>query len=177
MPTSRDRRKEETKNDEYIITYTRHLEKRLRNLETEKQLLDAERVRLEQELHSLKNVVEDLREKERKLLNIEKIKKEKEQQIFFNLLGDKAIIDRLNNVANVSTQIRLDMLRNILNIKIENKEYFDSKIFEWAYEYGFRIDGDFLVFEKDAMKKFIISLEKEFEDWYNNEKGEIVKKK
>lgn len=48
--------KKEKKEGEYLITYTRHLEKRLRNLETEKQLLDAERIRLKEELHSLRNV-------------------------------------------------------------------------------------------------------------------------
>ncbi len=49
MTTTKEKRKkkEETKDEEYIITYCRHLEKRLRNLETEKQLLDAERLRLE----------------------------------------------------------------------------------------------------------------------------------
>jgi len=56
------KRKEETKDEEYLITYTRHLEKRLRNLETEKQLLDAERLRLEQELSSLRNEIDRLRE-------------------------------------------------------------------------------------------------------------------
>ena len=53
------------KNDmtkEQIKTYTKHLEKRIRNLETEKQLLDAERLRLEQELHSLRNEIDRLRE-------------------------------------------------------------------------------------------------------------------
>lgn len=39
------------------MIYTRHLERRLRNLETEKQLLDAERLRMEQELHGSRNVV------------------------------------------------------------------------------------------------------------------------
>jgi len=56
------KKKEESKDEEYIITYTRHLEKRLRNLETEKQLLDAERLRLEQELNSLRNEIDRLRE-------------------------------------------------------------------------------------------------------------------
>ncbi len=63
MTTTKERRKkEETKDEEYLITYTRHLEKRLRNLETEKQLLDAERLRLEQELSSLRNEIDRLRE-------------------------------------------------------------------------------------------------------------------
>jgi len=59
---SKRRKKEETKDGEYLITYTRHLEKRLSNLETENQLLDAERIRLEQELHSLRNEIDRLRE-------------------------------------------------------------------------------------------------------------------
>ncbi|MHA1723560.1 MAG: proteasome-activating nucleotidase [Promethearchaeota archaeon] len=63
MTTIKDKKKkEESKDEEYLITYTRHLEKRLRNLETEKQLLDAERLRLEQELHSLRNEIDRLRE-------------------------------------------------------------------------------------------------------------------
>ena len=64
MTTTKESRKkkEETKDEEYLITYTRHLEKRLRNLETEKQLLDAERLRLEQELNSLRNEIDRLRE-------------------------------------------------------------------------------------------------------------------
>ncbi len=64
MTTTKESRKkkEETKDEEYLITYTRHLEKRLRNLETEKQLLDAERLRLEQELSSLRNEIDRLRE-------------------------------------------------------------------------------------------------------------------
>ena len=63
MPKIKDRlKKEEIKDEEYLITYVRHLEKRLRNLETEKQLLDAERLRLEQELNSLRNEIDRLRE-------------------------------------------------------------------------------------------------------------------
>ena len=52
--TESRKKKEETKDEEYLITYTRHLEKRIRNLETEKQLLDAERLSLEQDLISLR---------------------------------------------------------------------------------------------------------------------------
>ena len=62
LTTTKEKKKEEIKDEQYIITYTRHLEKRLRNLETEKQLLDAERLRLEQELHSLRNEIDRLRE-------------------------------------------------------------------------------------------------------------------
>jgi len=65
MPTDKGVKKDEgkeTKEVENLRTYTKHMEKRLRNLETEKQLLDAERLRLEQELHSLRNEIDRLRE-------------------------------------------------------------------------------------------------------------------
>ncbi|MHA1985091.1 MAG: hypothetical protein ACW98D_00485 [Promethearchaeota archaeon] len=45
--------KDGQKDGEYLITYTRHLEKRLRNIETEKHLLEAEVLRLKRELLSL----------------------------------------------------------------------------------------------------------------------------
>jgi len=50
------------KDKEYLTTYSRHLEKKLRNLETEKQFLEAERLRSEQELKSLRNELDLLRE-------------------------------------------------------------------------------------------------------------------
>ena len=56
MSSNNDMTKEEIKR------FTDHLKKRLKNLETEKGLLDAERLRLEQELHSLRNEIDRLRE-------------------------------------------------------------------------------------------------------------------
>ena len=58
LRTKERRKKEEAKDEEYLITYTRHLEKRLRNLETEKQLLNAERLRLEQLVNTLRNEID-----------------------------------------------------------------------------------------------------------------------
>lgn len=46
----------------YLVTYTRHLERKVRSLETEKQLLDAERVRLEREVHSIKVELDRMRQ-------------------------------------------------------------------------------------------------------------------
>src|SRR4030043_1139541 len=45
-----------------LVTYTRHLERRLKSLETEKQLLDTERLRLERELHALRTELDRLRQ-------------------------------------------------------------------------------------------------------------------
>lgn len=64
MPVATDdtNKKKEIKDERYLTTYTRHLEKRLRNLETEKQLIDAERLKLEKELKNLRNEIDLLRE-------------------------------------------------------------------------------------------------------------------
>ncbi len=48
--------------DSYLSSYTKHLERRVRSLETEKQLVDAERIRLERELHSLRTEIEKARQ-------------------------------------------------------------------------------------------------------------------
>jgi len=52
----------ENKDGEYLLTYSQHLEKRIRNLETESQLLKAETIRLERELRSLTNEINQLRQ-------------------------------------------------------------------------------------------------------------------
>jgi proteasome regulatory subunit len=48
--------------DSYLSSYTKHLERRVRSLETEKQLVDAERIRIERELHSLRAEIEKARQ-------------------------------------------------------------------------------------------------------------------
>ncbi len=46
----------------YLPKYTLHLERRMKSIETEKQLLDTERLRLERELHALRTELDRLRQ-------------------------------------------------------------------------------------------------------------------
>ena len=71
MTTTKDKRKkEETKDEEYLITYTRHLEKRLRKLEAKNLRLE-EQIRLEKQKNQL-----ELKQDLNKLQNkIDKYKK------------------------------------------------------------------------------------------------------
>lgn len=64
MPGTADAKKEEDTLDEsaYSQNYTRHLERRMRALETEKQILHAERSRLEKETQTLRTELEKLRQ-------------------------------------------------------------------------------------------------------------------
>lgn len=48
--------------ENYLVTYTRHLERRLRSLEAEKQVLESERIRLEKELHTLRMELDRLKQ-------------------------------------------------------------------------------------------------------------------
>ena len=49
------------KDRSYLLSYTRHLERKIRNLETEKQLIDNERMRMEREIASMRNDLEQMK--------------------------------------------------------------------------------------------------------------------
>ncbi|MCP6719401.1 MAG: hypothetical protein KJI71_04690, partial [Patescibacteria group bacterium] len=74
------------------------------------------------------------------------------------------LIAKLKEFAEVARKIRLSMLRNALDL---DKRTFDNKIFKWAKEFNFKIDGDFIIIEGD-ITEFINSLDNKFKDW---EKG------
>lgn len=57
-----DENKKPVKDNEYLITYSRHLEKRLRNIETEKQLLTDDTQRLVQNIKLLRNDIERIKD-------------------------------------------------------------------------------------------------------------------
>ena len=48
--------------DSYLISYTKHLERKIRNLETEKQLIESEKIRLDRELRSIKTELDRMRQ-------------------------------------------------------------------------------------------------------------------
>ena len=79
-------------------------------------------------------------------------------------IKEKVLIAKLKEFAEVSQKIRLSMLRNALGL---DKRTFDNKIFKWAKEFNFKIDGDFIIIEGDVLE-FINSLDNKFKDW---EKG------
>jgi len=63
LPVTTDVKKENSIEDStYSQNYTRHLERRVRALETEKQILHAERSRLEKETQTLRTELEKLRQ-------------------------------------------------------------------------------------------------------------------
>ncbi|MHA1311463.1 MAG: proteasome-activating nucleotidase [Candidatus Helarchaeota archaeon] len=62
MPESTESKKKwYLNNNSYLVSYTRQLERKIRALETERQIFNAEKIRLERELHALKSELERMR--------------------------------------------------------------------------------------------------------------------
>jgi len=137
ISTKERRKKKETKDEEYLITYTRHLEKRLRNLETEKQLLDAERLRSEQELHSLRNEIDRLREPPLVVAVIVSINKEKRKAtvvgsagpLYVVSLSRKVLHEKLEPGMIVAINQRTFAIMDILSITKEEIQSAKSKLY------------------------------------------------
>ena len=76
----------------------------------------------------------------------------------------------VQRMLKVAHRIKLDMMQNALQL---NKREFDRMIFKWAEEFGFIIDGDYLIIQKEEVSDFIEKMEKAFSEW---EKQGVKKK-
>ncbi|MFX1448305.1 MAG: hypothetical protein ACFFCG_09220, partial [Promethearchaeota archaeon] len=142
-------------------------------IQTEKRLIEEDRDELRKKVRDLEKEVEELRLQKQNFERTSALKDEKQLEDFLKYLEGSEIVNLLTNITNVSNRIRLDMLQNILQVAKENKWYFDVKIFEWANQFGFRIEGDHLIFEKGSMLEFIKMLEQKFEEWKTMEHQKI----
>jgi hypothetical protein len=79
---------------------------------------------------------------------------------------DQEMIEKLKDMMEVSTRIRLDMMCRILKLKQED---FDENIFKWAKKFGFKVDGDYIVIENADVSGFLEALDEQFKDWHSNE--------
>ncbi len=56
--------------------------------------------------------------------------------------------EKLERMMRVSSRIRLDIMRDVLNLEVHT---FNEKIFEWVEEFSFEVDGDYLNINKDTV--------------------------
>lgn len=87
------------------------------------------------------------------LINQAKIYKLSEQTRLEN--EEKEKIDRIKSMMEVSNKLRLDMIRTALDM---NEKLFTEKLFQWAKQYNFLIDGDYLVVNQETASDFINDL-------------------
>ena len=63
-------------------------------------------------------------------------------------------------------------MRDILQMEPHE---FNQKIIDWAIEFGFTIEGDYLVTNNADVDAFVHALDDQFSNWDNDKKKEIDK--
>jgi len=86
-------------------------------------------------------------------LNQAKIYKSSEQNRLEK--EDREKIARITSMMEVSNKLRLDMVRTALDM---DEKLFTKKVFQWAKEFNFLIDGDYLIVNEETSKDFIEDL-------------------
>ena len=116
MPdTTESKKKWYTNDNSYLVSYTRQLERRIRALETERQIFNAEKLRLERELHALKSELERMRKPP--LVTAE----------IMEVLPDKTIIVRSSTgpqfVVNISPNIDMKDVKPGASVALNQRNF------------------------------------------------------
>ena len=85
---------------------------------------------------------------------------------------EKNTLENLKKILSVSDKIAIRQMRNILEM---DEKTFDKKIIDWAVEFGFRIDGDYININRGTINDFIDHLDKQFKAWELQEETGIGK--
>lgn len=114
--------------------------------------------------------LEEKREKERqRLAEVSILEKQLEQlKNQRTLEKEKEILKRIKKMMEVSSRIKLDVMRDALDM---NTKVFNSRIFDWAEKFNFKINGDFVIIEQADIEGFMADLDKQFELWENTERA------
>lgn len=107
--TKKDR---DTKNGEHLIVYTKHLEKRLRNLESEISLLENERRNLEKELNTLRTEFDEIRRPALMLATITDVLDDRNERIIVRSSSGP------NFVVNASHNLKFEKLNPGMSVAL-----------------------------------------------------------
>ena len=66
-------------------------------------------------------------------------------------------VQKLQKILQVSDRIEIEQMRKSLGM---DEFSFYDKIYDWAAEYNFIIDGDYLIVKKDTISDFLDMLDK-----------------
>jgi len=89
----------------------------------------------------------------------ERIKREREEE---ERKERERAIEKIKEMIEVSTRLKLEFMRKALKI---DEDSFTNNIFKWAKEFGFTIDGEYLVVNKETVSDFIEMLDDQFASW------------
>lgn len=71
-------------------------------------------------------------------------------------------IDKLKKLVQVSKKVKVSQMAQILRM---DEVELNERIVDWAEEYGFTLDGDFVEFGAGRKDEFINALNDAFSDW------------
>jgi len=72
---------------------------------------------------------------------------------------EPATIKKIEQIVKVSDRIRLDMMQKTLGL---TEEDFLNNIYNWAEEFNFKLDGDYLIINKEIIDSFLEFLKKKY---------------
>lgn len=79
---------------------------------------------------------------------------------------EKARLEKLAKIMRVAERIEIPRVATILGM---DEQVIWERIIDWADEFGFKIDGNFMVIEQESTDAFIHALEQEFTSWNQKE--------
>ncbi len=85
---------------------------------------------------------------------------------------DKETLNKLKRVLKVSNSIKMEQMRDMLDLDTKT---FNKKILDWAEEFDFILDRDYIIINKNTVESFINQLDKQFEAWDKMETTKIGK--
>ena len=122
----------------------------------------------------LKGLIEDKKAKKReesdikaKAVSIKSVKKEKKKDVkklerLKEGQLDPGTLKKLKQIMSVSTKVKLDLMKEALGI---SDYLFKNLIFDWAEKYGFEIEGDYIIINKETINEFMDDLDEAFKGW------------
>ena len=73
---------------------------------------------------------------------------EKKVEMMEKVIG-RMTLERIKKMLDVSSKIKIDIMRDVLELE---ENLFNKKLFDWAAQFGFTIDGDYLIINQDSIK-------------------------
>lgn len=85
---------------------------------------------------------------------------------------EKETIEKLKKILKVSNRIKLEHMKDVLEM---DQKTFNKQIIDWADEFGFTIDGDYVIVNKESVNDFITKLDQQYKSWETREASGIGK--
>jgi len=70
--------------------------------------------------------------------------------------------DKLKRIMKVSNKIRLDMLRDLLEM---DQNTFDNKLITYMKQFGTKVEGNYIIVNKDTLSELLNDLDERREGW------------